>query len=126
MQEVKTVELIGPALDWAIAQIEGVEVTIAEPQYLVGWRVARPYPHGKYSPSTDWAVGGPLIDKHKLDLGAPMEADRFTTWTANTEWGHPLGYKGETALIATCRAIVAAKLGNTVQIPAELVSPIIY
>jgi hypothetical protein len=123
MIEVKTSDLAGPALDWAIAQIEGVEVAIAAPQYGTGWRVYKPNFGGKYSPSTDWAVGGPLIDKYKLDLGAPMEADRFTTWSANTEWGHPHGHKGETALIAACRAIVAAKLGNTVQVPAELLTP---
>jgi hypothetical protein len=124
MQEVKTVELIGPALDWAIAQIEGVEVTIAEPQYLVGWRVTRPYPYGKYSPSTDWAIGGPLIQKHGCDLNCIAAAN---CWEANC-WDErspnpDLHLKeGETPLIAACRAIVAAKLGDTMQVPPELLS----
>lgn len=56
MQQVKTVDLAGPALDWAIARIEGIEAAIAAPHYGTGWRVYKPNFGGKYSPSTDWAM----------------------------------------------------------------------
>ena len=65
--------------------------------------------------------GGPLIEKYKLDIGAPMENNNGP-WNAATEWGHPNGYKGETPLIAACRAIVSSVLGDTVSVPKELLS----
>jgi hypothetical protein len=116
MQEVKTVDLVGPALDWAIAQIEGVEVAIAAPQYLVGWRVARPYPHGKYSPSTDWTMGGPLIAKYRISLiYAFEEYEALIGMTDSRSDAAPL--------VAASRCIVAHVLGDSVQVPAELLTP---
>jgi hypothetical protein len=119
MIEVRTNELAGAALDWAIAQIEGVEVAIYPPQYLLGWMVARPYPYGKYSPSTDWAVGGPLIQKYCCHLNHILATN---CWHAHCWDGRiPGPAPRETPLIAACLAIVSAKLGNTVQVPKELV-----
>jgi len=118
--EVKTNTLAGAALDWAVAQVEGLPALV--------YKCDAPYVYidlpgrgcGPYLPSHAWCEGGPLIEKYKLDLGAPMETDQLVIWSANTEWGYPLGHKGETPLIAACRAIVAAKLGDTVQVPKEL------
>lgn len=129
--EVKTAELVGAALDWAVARVEALENLVlrkGQPAFerdfdpdcwaddhdmrlFKCWRF--------YTPSTDWGQGGPLIEKYKLDLGAPMETIAGP-WNANTEWGHPRGQKGDTALIAACRAIVASRLGETVSIPREL------
>lgn len=50
------------------------------------------------------------------NLNAP---DR--TPLAKLDSTHPVFECGETVLIAACRAIVAAKLGESVQVPAELV-----
>lgn len=129
MKTVRTAELIGAALDWAVAKIEGVETLMMSPRKgepkkpfaLFGSLALALGGDGEqsYAPSACWHCGGPLIEKYKLDLGAPMESVNGP-WNANTEWGHPLGQKGETPLIAACRAIVAANLGDEVQIPAEL------
>lgn len=140
--EVKTADLIGPSLDWAVfcAIYEGMEPTIhvIESTTIDRKPFIKPitFPravHLSYSgaygvevpwhPSTDWGCGGPLIEAYKLDIGAPMESEVAGPWNANTEWGHPLGTPGPTPLVAACRAIVRAKLGDTVQIPAELVNP---
>jgi hypothetical protein len=111
--EVQTSDLAGAALDWAVAQVEGIEVAIAEPHYGTGWRVYRPESGGKYSPSTDWAVAGPLLDKYHVSLIYAFE-----------EYEALIGMTGSgyhsSATAAVCRAIVAAKLGNTVQVPKEL------
>jgi hypothetical protein len=65
--------------------------------------------------SADWAQGGPIIELERIDLAAPCETGSFSQfWTANTEWGHPDGYQGETALIAAMRAFVASKFGTEV------------
>lgn len=125
--EVKTADLVGEALGWAVGKAEGLNLELVPPQYGNSWRVFARYrgqaiEHIKrYNPWEDWALGGPLIEKYKLDLGAPMEM-KLGPWNANTEWGHPSGQKGGTALVASCRAVVAAKLGDTVQVPKELVN----
>lgn len=108
--EVMTCDLEGPALDWAVAKADGWD--FSKEYYRIMVQV--------YCPSTDWSQGGPLIEKYKLDLGAPME-NIPGPWNANTEWGHPMGTPGPTALIAACRAIVRAKLGETINVPAELI-----
>ncbi|MEZ0197679.1 phage protein NinX family protein [Pseudomonas qingdaonensis] len=123
--EVKTAHLVGEPLAWAVAKAEGLDVHVAKPHYGAPVRVFVYYRGEaierceRYNPQENWVLGGPLLEKYKLDLGAPMEAT-LGPWNANTEWGHPLGMKGETALIASCRAITAAKLGDTVQVPKEL------
>lgn len=123
--EVKTADLVGEALGWAVGKAEGLDVFLAPPEYGNPWRVFARYRATvteytkRFNPWEDWALGGPLIEKYKLDLGAPMEM-KLGPWTANTEWGHPSGQKGGTALVASCRAVVAAKLGDTVQVPKEL------
>ncbi|HCD9060324.1 phage protein NinX family protein [Pseudomonas aeruginosa] len=133
--EVKTCELEGAALDWAVAMAEGEEVIvhgIGQYRYDVrGGIHCCKYgctfgPRSiteeveRYEPSDSWAQGGPLIEKHKLDIGAPME-NVTGPWNANTEWGHPMGTPGPTPLVAACRAIVRAKLGETINVPAELI-----
>ena len=123
--EVKTAELTGAALDWAVAMAEfweadrpqdgqirkGDVYMLAGPFRLIGLGVDK-----FYSPSTNWAQGGPLIDEYDVWLSddevvcvasCSPHADRFVI-------------AGETNLIAVCRAIVAAKLGDVVQVPAIL------
>lgn len=122
--EVNTRDLSGTALDWAVAKVEGVAVVtdpnspscrqmVEDADSINGWYC--------YCPSTDWSDGGPLIEKYKLDIGAPLE-NKNGHWNAATEWAHPMGYKGDTPLIAACRAIVASVLGDTVTVPKELLS----
>jgi hypothetical protein len=102
MQEVKTVDLAGPALDWAIAQIEGVEVAIAAPQYGTDWRVYKPN-------HIELSIGDEDYWAERASTGPRDEARQ--------------SFAGPTMLIAACRAIVAAKLGNAVQVPKELNLP---
>lgn len=125
--EVRVSNLVGEALGWAVGKAEGLDLLLAPPGYNgVPWRVFARYQgqaieHTKrFNPWEDWALGGILLEKYQLDLGAPMENVQRGTWQANTEWGHPLGHRGRTALEACCRAIVASRLGDTVQVPKEL------
>uniref|UniRef100_A0AAU6W484 DUF2591 domain-containing protein n=1 Tax=Pseudomonas phage Aurca01 TaxID=3138527 RepID=A0AAU6W484_9VIRU len=128
--EVKTADLIGAALDWAVAQVEEVKTIMLSPRFkepkkpfaLYG-SMAMPIGDGEqgYAPSTCWHCGGPLIEKYKLDIGAPLE-NKCGPWNAATEWGNFTGYNAETPLIAACRAIVASVLGETVSVPKELLS----
>lgn len=110
--EVKTADLVGPALDWAVGVAEGNPMRV--PVSDVVWSDW----HGSYAPSINWTQGGPLRDKHRVDI---TEGDHDVSASILTESCECVDASGPTALIALCRAIVAAKLGDVVQVPAELV-----
>lgn len=141
--EVKTADLIGPALDWATfcAIYTGIEPTIhvIEEATIERKPFIKPitFPrtvHLSYSgaygvtvpwhPSTDWECGGPLIDKHRFEfewVGSDWHGEPLEFFTAcGCDMPADATSAGPTHLIAACRAIVRAKLGDTVQIPAEL------
>ncbi|MEE3636836.1 phage protein NinX family protein [Pseudomonas sp. AL 58] len=126
--QVNTADLTGAALDWMVAQVEAVPVAIAAPHYGTDWRVYKPDFGGKYSPSTDWAVGGPLIAKLQVAL-IPEAHDGMEGTEMSERWYADVYYDGgeqyttehcDTALIAACRAIVATKFGDSIQVPREL------
>ncbi len=110
---MKTAELTGAALDWAVASIEltghddytnVLMVTVGDDN---DW---------KYSPSADWAQGGPIIERERISVwsrGNEWAAESFTP----NEQGHE--ETGTTPLIAAMRCYVASKLGDEVEIPEE-------
>jgi len=126
--KIKTSELEGLALDWAVAKAVGHDVSATV--YYSGLnqygRVesSRAIDLGEYSPSTDWSQGGPLIADgvYMLCRQNPLSPIPFETegWIAAHE-GLPFLFDGPTPLIAACRAIVAAKLGDEIDVPEELV-----
>ena len=66
---MKTSELIGRALDWAVAKCKGAidrcgEVTLIGNQ-LFCWEDGE---RMRYAPSTDWAQGGPIIEREYIQL----------------------------------------------------------
>ena len=118
--KVKTSKLTGAALDWAVEYIErGCEErpALRGYNYDVEWRN---YRTARYS--TDWAEGGPIIEREKLDLKY-LPYDRPPYWGAlksNTAACARSGQIGPTALIAAMRCFVASKLGDKVDVPEEL------
>lgn len=111
--EVKTSELVGPALDWAVAKAiwDGDINSEFNQLFLKTFR-----------PSTDWGQGGPLLDSMVIGV---IHNSRIRPYPFDKGYqamaGHFIGpSEGPTILIATCRAIVAAKLGDVVQVPKEL------
>lgn len=119
MIEVKTAELIGPALNYATAVADGWD--FSRQFYQVMFQ--------GYCPSTDWAQGGPLIEKYHVQTSFNgcgfSRSPTGEYWCAyackdSGEELRPSG-SGPTPLVAACRAIVSAKLGDVVSVPAELV-----
>jgi hypothetical protein len=111
---MKTSELTGAALDWAVARCEGV---INGDGLDVGFIL-----EGGYSPSTDWAQGGPIIEREEIDTSC-IEGPEDLKWEAIklTKNGRSVFcFKGPTPLIAAMRTFVASKLGDEVEIPVEL------
>jgi hypothetical protein len=102
---MKTNELTGAALDWAVAKCEGAELYIS---YGAACRVG-----GWIDYSTDWAQGGPIIEREGITL-----THQAFDWSAQTD--DDLFAYGPTPLIAAMRCYVASKLGDDVEIPEEL------
>lgn len=135
--QIKTSELTGTALDWAVAKCEG-----REPSHYKGVVRATAHPDCPNSPpifgpvlnySSDWSQGGPIIDREDIQVGPNMVAEtteskqeiyRKHGCTARSKttayWKTPIRTYGETPLIAAMRCYVASKLGDTVEVPDEL------
>lgn len=132
--EVKTADLTGLALDWAAGTADNLELELPSgfrSRTCVVWcdpfvikLEGRPDFHDKtrrhWKPSSNWENGGPLIEKHAVSLHCPQSTDDVWAGWVITDSGE-FCQAGDTALIAACRAIVAARLGDTVQVPKELV-----
>ena len=107
---MKTSELTGAALDWAVAKCEGIEWT-AYPGYT--------YQHGEGHYSTNWAQGGPIIERENMPIShSPYDHvfyGRTRPWCAEKKGRMEYG---PTPLIAAMRCYVSSKLGDTV--PEEL------
>jgi hypothetical protein len=106
---MRTNELTGAALDWAVAQCEvGADFIgeIDDPHFY----------------STDWAQGGPIIEREGITILS----------TESHEWCATIGElyyeddnpRSPTPLIAAMRCYVASKLGDEVKIPSELTSEV--
>jgi len=113
---MKTSELTGPALDWAVAKCEGwpMDIWYDEDQMPM----IRDDEVSEWKPSTDWAQGGPIIEREKISIAL----DEEETWCAFTEedTNAHFFYSGPTPLIAAMRCYVAMKLGEDIEVPDEL------
>lgn len=124
--EIKTSELIGPNLDWAVAKCEGALAPLGN-LHLVGQQlfIAVGGDLGElgqwvmFTPSTDWAQGGPIIEREGIELTIQLPDGHGRKWVG---MGYSLPRRtGPTALIAAMRCYVASKLGDEVDVPEELV-----
>ena len=111
---MKTSELTGAALDWAVARCEEGEALAAgwHPHIITtvhGDKYLRATP---YAPSTDWSQGGPIIDREKI-----ATAWHITRWVA---WRGVREHPGPTPLVAAMRCRIASELGDEVDVPEEL------
>lgn len=112
--KIKTSELTGVALDWAVAKCEDESVRVA------GGRVRFALSqftndYDLYSPSTDWAQGGPIIEREHIAVWWDG------VWHAKYDGGRPDQVQDAwTPLIAAMRALVQRKLGDEIDIPKEL------
>lgn len=125
--EVRVSNLLGAPLDWAVAQVDGIETS-----WRYGRELVKVHDRGGiklvesirsiYSPSIDWSQGGPLVDKHHggLHYEAHMADANFRYSSGPGRTG--FWCYGPTALIAFCRGLVKAKLGDIVQVPKELIN----
>jgi len=97
---MKTSQLTGAALDWAVAKCEG---TLHDDGSVSDY----------FQPSVDWEQGGAIIESKRIcliDQGGDY-------WKAITGWTEVFG---DTPLEAAMRCYVASKLGDEIEVPEEL------
>jgi len=137
---MNTSELTGAALDWAVGVAQGVQWESDDPdvglchrrangsRYVVvplDYATMEDWSLELYAPSAHWSQGGPIIEREKIAvrfepechwLFAPPEATWLANYNGVGEW------HGPTPLIAAMRCYVASKLGDTVDVPEELIN----
>lgn len=133
MSLVKTDTLDGAALDWAVGFARSLAATDGKP-VLARDLMAKAMKNGMASPSTDWAQGGPLIERHDIwvrpftahmspesehlrvdenkrimaSLRCPVQKMNFSAF-------------GPTYLIAAMRCYLLGALGKEIEVPGSLV-----
>ena len=112
---MKTSELTGISLDWAVAKCEGLTQEN-------GWTDLELFNSarcgGFYHYSTDWELGGPILERERVHLMACIDK---SNWIAEID--HPVTViHGTTPLQAAMRCYVASKLGGEVNLPKELLN----
>ena len=123
---MKTSELTGAALDWAVAKCEGIELIDGAYNRLLvdGYMSEGQSMLAPFHPSTDWAQGGPIIEREEIGLKRNAPCSRGREWEASPSItakgaGGRFGY-GPTPLTAAMRCYVASKLGDEVEVPEGL------
>lgn len=123
---MKTFELIGPALDWAVAKCEGYTLGTDGIAFFVekdgksaflGTKFSR---CNRFSPSTDWSQGGPIIERERIAVVPLLEGWEAQYENEQREDRNYIVFSGPTPLIAAMRCYVASRLGDEVEIPEEL------
>lgn len=103
--KVQISDLVGPALDWAVAKCEGESLA---PQC---WHL--------YGYSSSWEKTGRLIERFEIDLKSIGDG----VWQASNVFDD-LAFRhfiGPTPIVAALRCVVAMRLGEEVEVPDELV-----
>ena len=107
---MKTSDLTGAALDWAVAKCEGLlfdDGTVSD----------------YWQPSELWEQGGAIIEREEISVSREFasSAVEWAAWTPAPirDDAEAFGY-GETPLVAAMRCYVVSKLGDEVDVPEEL------
>lgn len=111
----KTAELTGPLLDAAVALAEGRNIRLSADRCYVSSPGGFDTCIADYRPSTDWRIGGPIIEREQIELEVTAVGDwvaSVSAWTGGSGW-----FEGPKPLIAAMRAYVASKLGPEVTLP---------
>jgi hypothetical protein len=111
-------DLSGPALDWAAAHCEGTGKHWLE-RWNAGVDKRFVYCQVLYNYSTNWGIAGPIIEREGIYLWRPYGSKG--AWSAKmADWSNDQVAHNDKPLIAAMRCYVASRLGDTVEIPEEL------
>jgi hypothetical protein len=110
---MKTAELKGVALDWAVAKCEGKSCIRAIQEDGDAWFSSYDYNFG-FAYTKNWALSGLIIEREEISI-RNLGTNNWRAWVGVNE------KDGTTPLEAAMRCYVASKLGDEIDIPQELV-----
>ncbi|WP_313020970.1 phage protein NinX family protein [Atlantibacter hermannii] len=118
--KVKTAELSGRALDWAVGKAIGANVGVTIGGLVKEIASYNPIDMSLWQPTNDWSICGPLIDGYSpvITICRGMVRTEIAT-LENDVSATGIGI-GITYTISFCRALVSLKLGDEVDIPDEM------
>ena len=123
--KIKTAVLIGAALDWAVAKALGIRTYIGRYEHtmtgpcILDADLVDMQTDGEQElkHSRSWAQGGPIIEREGITLRSCIDG---AAWDAELAYEETILASGPTPLIAAMRCFVASRLGDEVDVPAEL------
>jgi hypothetical protein len=111
--KIKTSNLTGAALDWAVAKCEGGHIGVDNNGVFFDAHDGDGFT--SFEPSIDWSQGGPIIEREGMTLSCGLHRSY-----AMMNVGYLVHEYGPTPLIAAMRCYVSSKLGDEVEIPEDL------
>jgi hypothetical protein len=110
---MKTRDLIGPALDWAVSK-------------CAGWRRELCYLNTEYpNYSENWSLAGPIIERELINVCCASLGGWVSTIFDDTaellENSFKFRQYGTTPIVAAMRCYVASKMGDDIDVPSELI-----
>ncbi len=123
---LKTAELTGAALDWAVGQCEALRISGVLPGESSGAILG--FGDSTYLPSREWRLAGPIIERESIqdrrgnDIYFPMGNESGVLyeplWLASIADGRT--FHGRTMLEAAMRCYVASRYGDSIVVPDDL------
>lgn len=127
---MKTSELTGRSLDWAVAMCEGAVTELVFDGITHGFKIdgtlkvlSKGWASMSWHPSSDWSQAGPIIEREKI--GTTRVDNNPDIWAAHITdpWrtsSNVYSRLGPTPLVAAMRCYCCSKLGEEVEIPENL------
>lgn len=114
--KIKTCELTGVALNWAVEEAQGYGARFLE-IWLGGGDMRFAYCEVTRNYHENWGAAGPIIDSEGIGFFQKLEEG----YSQAAKPGAEFVQRGPNPLTATMRCFVASRLGYEVDVPDELV-----
>ena len=113
--KILTKDLIGPALDWAVAKCERYVSALSACQDVL---IERDGVVDYFNPSVNWGWGGPIIERERISIRQWTNVPIVHAYMPqdNAPWLSD----GTSPLVAAMRCFCSFKLGDEVDVPEEL------
>lgn len=127
--KIKVSELTNIQIDYLVAIIQYPELVWGDTIGLhwASHQIVIPEfkePDCYYHPSNDWSIAGDIIEKNKIHLLHSDDCKEDSKWVASIARENMVGWRilhhGKTPLLAAMRCYIESKLGDSVEIPEEL------
>jgi len=116
---IKTSKATPSQINYLVAKIEGMNVKLEQVYGL--WSVMTDN-YKFYEPAIDWAQGGPIIEREKIDIAVSESGEEWNAQYRFKKIRDDEYWSGPTSLIAAMRCFLVKELGDTADVPQELIN----